>query len=81
MDNTFISVKEASLQFGYSESHIRNLLSKGLIDGQKFANVWIVNRNSVAAHRAAMEQLGAKKHGTWTTTGSSGVLMVSEGSC
>lgn len=73
MDISFISVKEASLQSGYSESHIRNLLSKGLIEGRKFANVWMVNRASLTTHKTAMEQLGAKKHGTWALTGNAGM--------
>lgn len=68
MAERFISVKEASVQFGYSQSHIRNLLSKGVLDGQKFANVWMVNHQSLEAHKAAMAQMGAKKHGTWAAT-------------
>jgi len=65
VNDAFLSVKEASAQFGYSESHIRGLLIKGVLSGQKFASVWMVNRVSIAAHKAAMEILGAKKHGVW----------------
>lgn len=68
MNDAFLSVKEASAQFGYSESHIRGLLIKGVLSGQKFASVWMVNRVSIAAHKAAMETLGAKKHGVWAAT-------------
>jgi len=68
MAERFISVKEASVQFGYSQSHIRNLLGKGMLDGQKFANVWMVSQQSLEAHKVAMAQMGAKKHGTWATT-------------
>jgi hypothetical protein len=64
-DNDFISVKEASDRYGYSGSHIRNLLSKGVIEGEKFASVWMVDPASIERHRAQMEQLGNKKHGTW----------------
>jgi hypothetical protein len=63
--NSFISVKEAIRRYGYSGSHIRNLLSKGLIKGEKFANVWMVSPVSIEQYRAQMEQLGNKKHGTW----------------
>ncbi len=68
MAEHFISVKQASEQSGYSSSHIRNLLSKGVLDGQKFANVWMVDCQSLEAHKAAMAQLGAKKHGAWAAT-------------
>jgi len=54
MAEHFISVKQASEQSGYSSSHIRNLLSKGVLDGQKFANVWMVDCQSLEAHKAAM---------------------------
>lgn len=62
----FISVREASETYGYSESHIRNLLAKGLIVGDKFTSVWMVDPGSVQVYKAQMEQLGKKKHGTRT---------------
>jgi len=65
VNDAFLSVKDASAQFGYSESHIRGLLIKGVLSGQKFASVWMVERVSIAAHKAAMETLGVKKHGMW----------------
>lgn len=65
MTDNFISVKEASQRYGYSDSHIRNLLGKGMIRGEKFASVWMVDRRSIEEHKATMEQLGKKKHGTW----------------
>ena len=61
----FISVREASETYGYSESHIRNLLAKGLISGDKFTSVWMVDPKSVEEYKAQMERLGRKKHGTW----------------
>ena len=65
MPYDFISVKQASERFGYSESHIRNLLAKGIITGEKFAGVWLINARSVERHQARMERLGKKKHGVW----------------
>ena len=65
MPDSFISVKEASERYGYSGSHIRNLLSKGVIEGEKFAGVWLVDPRSIEKHRTQMEQLGKKKHGMW----------------
>lgn len=70
MSDVFLSVKDASAQFGYSESHIRGLLIKGVLSGQKFASVWMVERASITAHRIAMETLGAKKHGVWAAVAS-----------
>ena len=60
-----ISVKEATETYGYSGSHIRNLLGKGMIEGEKIAGVWLVDPNSLEEHQARMERLGNKKHGTW----------------
>ncbi len=81
MDNAFISVKEASLQSGYSESHIRALLSRGLIAGQKFAHVWMVERESITAHKATMEGLGVKKHGVWASAASDQTPRAAEETC
>lgn len=67
MLGNFISVKEASERYGYSGSHIRNLLTRGVIEGEKFASVWMVDPQSIEKHKAQMEQLGKKKHGTWTS--------------
>ena len=61
----FVSVREAGETYGYSESHIRSLLAKGLISGAKFTTVWLVNPTSVQEYKAQMAQLGARKHGTW----------------
>ena len=63
--DSFISVQEASARYGYSGSHIRNLLSKGLVRGVKFAGVWLVDPGSVERYRTQMERLGSRKHGTW----------------
>ena len=65
MPENFMSVKEASDRYGYSGSHIRNLLSKGVIAGEKFASVWMVDSVSIEQYRVQMEQLGNKKHGVW----------------
>jgi len=61
----FVSVKDASEKYGYSESHIRNLLAQDKLKGEKFAGVWIVDPTSVEEHHARMEHLGNKKHGVW----------------
>jgi len=65
MAGNFISVREASERLGYSGSHIRQLLLANKIKGQKFANVWMVDAESLQKYRARMEQLGKRKHGLW----------------
>ncbi len=62
MAQNFISVKEASERFGYSGSHIRQLLLANKIEGQKFANAWMVDTTSLAQYKARMERLGKRKH-------------------
>ena len=74
MPYNFISVKEACERYGYSGSHIRNLLGKGVIKGEKFAGVWLVDRTSVEKHRRQMERLGKKKHGMWANNATAGSL-------
>ena len=68
MARNFISVKEASERFGYSGSHIRQLLLANKIEGRKFANAWMVDAESLQKYRARMERLGKRKHGLWANT-------------
>ena len=63
-----ISVKQATEKYGYSGSHLRDLLGKGVITGEKIAGVWLVDPDSVAEYQARMQNLGNKKHGTWAKT-------------
>ena len=65
MPLSLISVKQATETYGYSGSHIRNLLAKGIVEGEKIAGVWLVDPNSLEEHQTRMEKLGRKKHGTW----------------
>jgi len=68
MPQDFISVKDASERFGYSGSHIRQLLLANKMEGQKFANAWMVDTTSLAQYEARMERLGKRKHGLWANT-------------
>ncbi len=69
MSEGFISVREASERFGYSGAHIRELLASKKIEGQKFANIWMVDVASLERYRAAMERLGKRKHGLRSKAG------------
>ena len=79
MIDNFISVKEASHRYGYSDSHIRNMLGKELIRGEKFAGVWMVDRRSIEEHKTQMDELGKKKHGTWAQPSDGNGAAASEG--
>jgi len=68
MPKGFISAREASERYGLSDSHIRNLLIKGLIEGEKFASVWMVDARSLEKHKGWMQRLGKSKHGLWANT-------------
>jgi len=63
MAEEYVSVKEATERFQYSGAHIRQLLLTGRIRGRKFANVWMVDAESLQKYKARMEQLGKRKHG------------------
>ena len=60
-----ISVKQATETYGYSGSHIRTLLGKGLIEREKIAGVWLVDPTSLEEDQARTELFGNKKHGSW----------------
>jgi hypothetical protein len=78
MPHNFISVKEACKRYGYSGSHIRNLLDKGVIAGEKFASVWLVDARSIEEYKQRMEDLGRKKHGLWAVFPDGNGLVPSE---
>jgi len=63
MAGKFISVREASERFGYSGSHIRQLLLTNRIEGRKFANAWMVDVASLEWYKAQMERLGKRSMG------------------
>lgn len=79
MTLNLISVREASEKFGYSESHIRGLLGRGLIAGRKFAGVWMADPTSIERYRTRMGQLGPRKHGTWAMNVARGGTLPEDG--
>jgi hypothetical protein len=73
-----ISVKQATEDFGYSGSHIRDLLGRGVIRGEKIAGVWLIDPVSVEEYRARMDRLGKKKHGVWAKVSAGEPAVASE---
>ncbi|MFC1991281.1 helix-turn-helix domain-containing protein [Chloroflexota bacterium] len=41
-ENLLLSTKEAAKRLGLSQDHVRRLLTKGRIQGQKIGNSWVV---------------------------------------
>lgn len=52
LDNSreWLSIREASDLSGYHPEWLRNLLRTGKLKGNKFADVWAVNRYSLIAY-------------------------------
>ena len=63
----WITTKEAAELTGYFVTHVRHLIRKGHIKGQKFGRDWMVDRDSVLAYAKEMEQLGEAKYDPWRT--------------
>lgn len=61
----WITTKEAAELCGYDPSYIRLLALRGKIEAQKLGRDWLVNRESVLAHKARMDRLGPQKHRPW----------------
>lgn len=46
-----ITIPEAARLSGYSRSHIRNLLRRGVLHGEKMGRDWVVTLQEVTEHR------------------------------
>jgi excisionase family DNA binding protein len=63
----WITTKEAAELTGYTVVHMRRLVREGQVKSRKFGRAWMVDRESLLAYAAEMEQLGAAKHDPWRT--------------
>ena len=57
----WISVKEAAEYTGYTTRHIRFLLARGLVEGQRFGRDWFTTKESLDAYLAMNPRPGPKK--------------------
>jgi excisionase family DNA binding protein len=57
----YVSVKEASERFGLSDSRIRQLLGKGVIQGRKFGNAWAILVSSLEGYTSQNRKPGPPK--------------------
>jgi hypothetical protein len=61
----WINTTDAEALTGYAQAYVRILARKGQIDAQKVGRDWLVNRESLLAHKAQMDGLGSEKHNPW----------------
>ena len=43
-----VTLAEAAKEFGFSQGHLRYLVSRGLIEGHKVGPIWVTTRKAVA---------------------------------
>lgn len=58
---TLISVSRAAELTAYTTAHIRQMLRKQVIKGEKQGGIWLVEQESVLAHKKAMDEAGPSK--------------------
>ena len=63
----WITTQEAATLSGYNVYHIRRLAVRGRIEAKKQGRDWFLNRDSVLAYVARIEQLGRAKYDPWRT--------------
>lgn len=57
-----IQLKEAALLAKLSESHLRNLLSSGRVDGIKLGTTWFTTKTAIDTYLALGNKPGPKPH-------------------
>jgi hypothetical protein len=63
-----IQLKEAAPLAKLSESHLRNLLSSGRVEGIKLGTTWFTTKAAMAAYLALGHKPGPKPHDRASTT-------------
>lgn len=58
---TLVSVSRAAEQSVYQAAHIRQLLRKNLIEGEKQGGIWLVDLESLKEYEKRVEKEGTKK--------------------
>lgn len=56
----WISVKEAAEFTGYSEGHVRYLLTKGRVEGRKFGRDWFTTKEALQEYLDTNPRPGPK---------------------
>jgi hypothetical protein len=59
--SNLVLIVQAAQESEYSAIHIRLLLRKRLVNGQKVGGTWLVDVEDLKRYEQAMKQLGTKK--------------------
>ena len=63
MSDREISIEAAARLSGYSGRHLRRLAKRGTIKARQVGKrFWLLDRNSLLAHKKEMDELGADRH-------------------
>jgi hypothetical protein len=57
----FVLVALAAQESDYTPDHIRLLMRKGLVKGQKVGGTWLVDQDDLKRYEAQMKSLGNQK--------------------
>lgn len=58
---TLVSVARAAELTDYTTAHVRQLLRKQMIKGEKQGGIWLVELESLLAHKKDMDEAGPSK--------------------
>ena len=56
-----VLISQAAEESDYTDIHIRYLLRKGLVKGQKPGGIWLVDLDDLRRYETEMKELGSKK--------------------
>ena len=57
----YITADEAATISGYHVNYIRRIMRQGKVKGRKAGLVWLIERDSLQAYLAKVQELGARK--------------------
>jgi len=57
-----VLITQAAAHSDYSVGHLRHLVRKGLVKGEKQGGIWLIDLDDLQAYEQRMEELGTQKH-------------------
>ena len=61
----WIGTAQAQKITNYSMPYLRQLANRGDIEAHKMGRDWLINQESLLAHKAQMDALGSQRHNPW----------------
>ena len=61
MAEEWITTQQAAALSGYTPEHVRRLVASGKVKGQRFGDLWQIDRRSLLAYIKVAEKLGIKR--------------------